>query len=111
LSPIQQGLYVSVVGIVVLFITATIFYFILIGFQAMFPAKDEEEVERVEQKAEDSASIAPPSDEKAVVAAIAVALHLAQSQTIPGLGDSLLENHSAWWSAKLISAHKKSIIR
>lgn len=105
MNPIVQGLYISLVGIVVLFVVAAIFYFLLVGMQKLFPAKvEEEDQEEVVEVVKASA----PSDEKAIVAAIAVALHLAQTQVIPGLGESLSENRSAWWSSKLMSAHKKS---
>lgn len=108
MSPIQQGLYVSMVGLGILFGTSAIFYLLLIGMQALFPVKAEMEKEGEVQEA--IIPVAESSDEKSIVAVIAVALNLAQSQSYAGLGDSLLENHSAWWSAKLISAHKSSRI-
>lgn len=105
MNPITQGLYISVVGIVVLFVVAAIFYFLLVGMQKLFPAKVEVEEQKEVIEVTKSST---PSDEKAIVAAIAVALNLSQTQVIPGLGDSLNENRSAWWSSKLMSAHKKS---
>ncbi len=107
MSPIQQGLYVSVVGLGILFGTSAIFYLLLIGMQALFPVKEEENEGEVQEAIIPEAE---SSDEKSIVAVIAVALNLAQSQSYAGLGESLLENHSAWWSAKLISAHKSSKI-
>ncbi len=105
MNPIQQGLYVSVVGLVALFVTAAVFYLLLVGMQKLFPAKEETDDVAVETETEQITVLA---DEKANVAAIAVALHLAQSHAIPGLGDSLQESHSAWWSSRLTSAHKSS---
>ncbi len=104
MNPIQQGLYISVVGIIVLFIVCAIFYFLLVGLQAIFPDKSQKE-EKEEQE------IAPvkvtPSDDNSIVAAIAVALQLAQTQPYEGLGESLQENRSAWWSSRLITAHNR----
>ncbi len=105
MNPIAQGLYISVVGIVVLFLVTVIFYFLLVGMQKLFPTK-EEAVEETEGKVVKQTTTT--SDDKATVAVIAVALHLAQSQVIPGLGDCLNDNRSAWWSSRLISAQKKS---
>jgi Na+-transporting methylmalonyl-CoA/oxaloacetate decarboxylase gamma subunit len=112
LNPIQQGLYVSGVGLLVLFAVSAIFYLVLVGMQKLFPVKEEgEEIKDQAPAAQTVAVSAKSSDEKAIVAVVAVALSLAQSQIIPGLGDSLQNNRGAWWSAKLVAAHKNTIIK
>jgi len=109
LNPIQQGLFVSVVGLLVLFAVSAIFYLVLIGMQKLFPVKEEGA-----KTQDDQAPAAPAgksSDDKAIVAVIAAALSSTQSQIIPGLGDSLQYNRGAWWSSRLQAAQKNTSIK
>jgi len=109
LNPIQQGLYVSVVGLLVLFAVSAIFYLVLIGMQKLFPVKEEGEEKPADQAP--AAPVTKSSDDKAIVAVIAAALSSSQTQMIPGLGDSLQYHRGAWWSARLQAAQKNNSIK
>ncbi len=109
MNPIQQGLYISVVGLLVLFAVSAIFYLVLIGMQKLFPVKEEAEEKQADQMP--AAPAVKSSDDKAIMAVIAAALSSTQSRSIPGLGDSLQYHRGAWWSARLQAAQKNFSIK
>lgn len=103
----MQGLNISLIGIVVLFITAGIFYLLMVALQALFPVKNEDDT------AEETRVVAetPVTEDNAVIAAIAAVLHLSSTSVINGLGENLSEPRSSWWSARVLNAQKKHLKR
>lgn len=108
MSPIQQGLYVSLIGIVILFVAAAIFYLLIVGMNKLFPVKTA--ADEIPEEAAVATAAPAQAEDKAVIAVIIAALQNTQGQSIPGLGDSLLENRGSWWSARVNSAHKSARI-
>lgn len=106
MNPFVQGLIVSGVGIVILFITATIFYFLIVVLQRIFPGKEEQPKEAAREEPV-IAEVAETSDEEAMVAAIAVAINLGRARIQSGLGDAIQEGRGVWWSANLLSAREE----
>jgi len=105
LTPFTQGLYVSAVGIVVLFITATIFYFLLVGLQRLFPEK-EERPEPVEPASRVVAAAETSLPDEEIAAVIAIAIQNSRRLTESGLGTALQQGRSGWWSAHLLAARE-----
>lgn len=108
-----EGLIVSAIGIVVIFIAAAIFYLVIVALLKIFPPKAEEEEEAEGEEAavsvaEAVAEVPDQSDELETVAAIAVAVNYARAHAQSNLGESLQEGRSAWWSANLLSARNNS---
>ncbi len=107
MNPIIQGLYVSVVGIVVLFITATIFYFVIVGLRRLFPEKAEPET-AAEPESEPVALTETSSEDDEIAAVIAVAIQHSRLRVQSGLGNALQQGRSSWWSANLLAAVKET---
>ncbi len=107
MTPFVQGLYVSAVGIVVLFITAAIFYFLLIGLQKLFPGKEGEIIQAVESIPEAVAATETSFEDEEIAAVIATAIQNAHRLTLSGLGTALQEGRGSWWSANLLAAREE----
>ncbi|NPV78287.1 MAG: OadG family protein [Anaerolineae bacterium] len=107
MNPILQGLYVSAVGIVVLFITATIFYFVIVGLQRIFPEKADTEA-AAELASEPIALTETSSEDDEIAAVIAVAIQHVRLRTQSGLGTALQQGRGSWWSANLLEAVKET---
>lgn len=105
MTPFEHGLYVSAVGIVVLFITASIFYLLLVGLQRLFPGKNGED--KVEPVEEIDVKIESSSEDEEIAAAIAIAIENKRRMTQGGLGKALQEGRGAWWSANLLAAREE----
>lgn len=98
MTPLSQGLYVSVVGIVIIFIIMAIFWAIMVLLQRLFPVIRENGAEEQPVAVKQSAAV----DEQAIVAAIAVAL--CSSKGSPDLGKALESGRSLWWQAGIAAA-------
>jgi len=105
LTPFVQGLYVSIVGLVVLFIVAAIFYLLLVVLQKIFPGDEKEKAEVTATQAPTATKVS--SDDEEIAAVIAAAVINMRQLTQSGLGSSLLENRSTWWSSNLLAAREK----
>jgi Na+-transporting methylmalonyl-CoA/oxaloacetate decarboxylase gamma subunit len=111
LNTFVEGLIVSAIGIVTIFIAAGIFYLVIVLLLKIFPPKAEEEEEEEATAGETqeeapvaAAVVSDSSDELSTAAAIAVAVFSARARSQSSLGQSLQEGHSSWWSAHLLSA-------
>jgi len=103
-----QGLFISLVGMSATFLALGAFIFIMIGLQKLFPWKPEPSAVSADQE-EDAApamlSVSTPiSDDKEVVAAIAIALEYFRSQS--NLGSSLNDGRGNWWVSRRINSNQ-----
>lgn len=99
----------STVGIVVLFITASIFYLIIVGLQKMFREKKQSGNEIVQ--AEVQAVEETGAEEEAIAAVIAIAIQNARRGPRGELGKCLLEGRGSWWSANLLAARENNPLK
>ena len=109
MTPFVQGLYVSAVGIVVLFITASIFYLIIVGLQKLFREKKKPGNEIVQ--AEVHAVEETGAEEEAIAAVIAIAIQNARRGPRGELGKCLLEGRGSWWSSNLLAARENTPLK
>lgn len=109
-----EGLIVSAIGIVTLFIAAGIFYLVIVLLLKIFPPQAEKESEEAaaeethEEGPVTAAVVSDSSDELSTVAAIAVAVFSARAHSQSSLGQSLKDGRGSWWSAHLLSARNNS---
>lgn len=108
MNPIMQGLEVSLLSLIITFLSLGVFILVIIVLQRIFPSQAEEEGQEVEALEEEQAVIsvtsADESEEGAVAAAIAAALNYYQAASRAQLGGSLREGRGAWWVSRRAEA-------
>jgi sodium pump decarboxylase gamma subunit len=106
LSPIAQGLEVSLLGIVITFLALGIFILIMVVLKRLFPAADQEIKAQVVEAAPaaEEAIVESADGEGEIIAAIAAALAISRSRQQRSLGDSLLDGRGGWWTVHRIDS-------
>lgn len=106
MSPIAQGLEVSLLGIVITFLALGVFILIMVVLKRLFPAAIQENNAQVVEAAPEAADVvAETGDEEGeIVAAIAAALAVSRSRQQRSLGDALLDGRGGWWTVHRIDS-------
>jgi len=107
---INQGLMISAIGLIAVFLAMSAFIGIIVGLQKLFPSKPNNEKAQVlpEPPAPEQTAFSMPSDEEeAIIAAIAAALAFAQTHSQTKLGTDLLSGRGLWWSANQLASRQK----
>jgi Na+-transporting methylmalonyl-CoA/oxaloacetate decarboxylase gamma subunit len=117
---INQGLALSVVGLLIAFAFMGLFILTMVVLQALFPSKKEEPVEVAAVEAAPVAAMEVPAalsvvdendDELSAVAAAVVALAGLRSQNQSKLGDALVSGHGSWWMVNQVAARRDGLSR
>lgn len=101
MSDLLQGLTISVIGLLITFLSLGLFILIMIVIQRIFPPKSEE----IEMNQPPDTEITTPSisiqtgTDPAIIAAIAAAIRYFQSPRMTSLGDNLLAGRGNWWNS------------
>lgn len=99
MDPITQGLYVSAIGLVIIFIVMILFALIMVGIQRLFPAESKQIKVDTAPVLSVSSDAVEDEDENIVVA-IAVAISQLRSRNQNKLGERLETGHGRWWDWK-----------
>jgi Na+-transporting methylmalonyl-CoA/oxaloacetate decarboxylase gamma subunit len=105
LNPINQGLTISLLGLLLTFFALGVFVLIMYVLQWLFPPQLEEKGSLEEQPALIEASGA--EDETIVAAAISVALSYLRDLEQSKIGETLAAGRGPWWVANRMNFHKK----
>jgi sodium pump decarboxylase gamma subunit len=101
-SPISQGLSVSLAGMVIIFLVSGLFILVMVVLQKIFPSKAEVETSEEAVVEENPIAVAQSDDE--VVAVIMAALNYARSTSQSQLGATLQSGRGAWWVSNRMAA-------
>jgi sodium pump decarboxylase gamma subunit len=101
-SPIVQGLNVSIAGMIIIFIVMGLFILVMVILQKIFPPKAE--VETSEEAVAEEQPIAVAQSDDEVVAVIMAALNYARSTSQSQLGSALQSGRGAWWVSNRMAA-------
>ena len=105
MNPINQGLTISLLGLLLTFFALGVFVLIMYVLQWLFPPQLEEKGSLEEQPALIEASGA--EDETTVAAAISVALSYLRDLEQSKIGETLVVGRGSWWVANRMNYQKK----
>ena len=105
MNPINQGLTISLLGLLLTFFALGVFILIMYVLQWLFPPQFEEKDPLEEQQALIETSWA--EDETIVAAAISVALSYFRDLEQLKMGETLAAGRGPWWVANRMNYQKK----
>lgn len=101
MTPMVQGFYISLLGMMITFLALGIFILIMVVLKKLFPQRNEEvnsqQVEETPVLVEETADISADGD---VIAAIAAAIVFTRSNGRGRLGETLTQPRGKWWVAR-----------
>jgi sodium pump decarboxylase gamma subunit len=104
MTPFMQGLNVSVLGLLITFMSLGVFILIMVGLQKLFPGREEAAEEQETGMPVVEVETADTSEEGAVIAAIAAAVAYARATGRGQLGARLTQPRGSWWMARRMEA-------
>jgi sodium pump decarboxylase gamma subunit len=104
MTPFAQGLNVSILGLTITFMALGVLILVMVGLQKLFPAKEEKTEQPEAEMPVLVVETAEPSEEGAIVAAIAAAVIFARGSGRAQLGETLAQPRGNWWAERRMEA-------